>query len=101
MHPDLGVQRRVLIRSYRLYLDADRAWTIAVRDARSWFPSGRRPNGMLIGDRHLRIRQLYEERDRALHRLQLARAKLENARRRLAAPPQPAPSGARLLLLRF
>lgn len=86
MHPDLGVQRRVLIRSYRLYLDADRNWTIAVREAKSWFPAGQGPRGPMIGDRHSRIRRLYEARERALHRLLLAREKLENARRRLATP---------------
>lgn len=86
MHPDLGVQRRVLIRSYRLYLDADRNWTIAVREAKNWFPAGQRPRGAVIGDRHSRIRRLYEARERALHRLLLAREKLENARRRLAGP---------------
>ena len=83
MHPDLAVQRRVLMKSYRLYLEADRTWTLAVQGARSWFPEGRRPAGMLLGNPRSRVRQLYEARDRALQRLLIARAELERSQRRL------------------
>ncbi len=82
MHPDLVVSRRVLVKSFRLYLDADRAWTVAAQEARSWFPAGCRPAGSLVGDPHSRIRQLYETRERALQRLLVAREKLERSRRR-------------------
>jgi len=83
MHPDLIVHRKVLVKCFRLYLDADRDWTLAVQEARSWFPSGRRPGGLLLGEPRSRVRQLYEARERALQRLLVAREKLERSRMRV------------------
>ncbi len=83
MHPDLTVQRRVLARSYRLYLDADRSWSLAVRESKSWFPLSHRPPTAFLGDPGSRLRRLHDARERALQRLLVARSKLEQARRRL------------------
>ncbi|WP_347312031.1 hypothetical protein [Defluviimonas sp. SAOS-178_SWC] len=99
MHPDLDVQRRVLVKSYRLYLDADRNWTIAIKEAQSWFPADRRSGAMLVGEPHSRMRQLYEKRERALQRMLLAREKLKNARRRLGHERQPDRVSTRIFLL--
>lgn len=99
MHPDLSVQREVLIRSYRLYLDADRDWNIAVREAKTWFPARRRATAIMFGDPGSRVRRLYEARERALQRLLIAREKLENARQRLARIRQQDQVRTRILLL--
>ncbi|MCV2874606.1 hypothetical protein OEZ71_20090 [Defluviimonas sp. WL0050] len=99
MHPDLGVQRRILIRSYRFYLDADRAWNDALEEARSWYPVGQRRTACIFGDPGSRVRRLYEARDRALQRLLVAREKLENARRRIARNRQSDRGSTRIFLL--
>ncbi|MCV2869913.1 hypothetical protein OEW28_14875 [Defluviimonas sp. WL0002] len=83
MHRDLSVQRRALSKSYRLYLDADRRWTVAVQETKSWFSGTTRPPTAFLGDPGSRVRRLYDARDRALQRLLVARGKLEEARRRL------------------
>lgn len=84
MQPDLCVQRWVLISSYRRYLDADRDWTLAQLEARSWLPTGERSMVATLGDPGSRVRRSYEAREEALQRLLLVRAKLERARQRLA-----------------
>ena len=99
MHPDLGVQHRVLIRSYRFYLDADRDWTAALEEAKSWYPVGQRKTSCFLGDPGSRIRRLYEARERALNRLLLAREKLESARMRLARRDPQHRASTRVFLL--
>jgi hypothetical protein len=83
MHPDLRVRRRLLVLSYRRYLDADRAWALAEREARAWLPAKTPPPVALVGNPGSRVRRLYETRERALARLLLAREKLEQGRLRL------------------
>ncbi|MCW3782434.1 hypothetical protein [Defluviimonas salinarum] len=99
MHPDLRVQRRVLVASYTRYMVADREWTVATQEARSWFPAGKRPTSPLLGDPGSRVRRLYEARERALQRLLLAREKLERARLRLAERRRRDAEGTRIYLL--
>lgn len=83
MHPDLATRRRLLVVTYRGYIDADRAWVAAASEARSWFPLAERPVAMVIGDPGSRLRSLYDMREKALMRLQAARAKLAEAEARL------------------
>lgn len=85
MHADLETRRRVLLLTYRRYLEADRAWNIALREMRTWFPTTRRPVFAIIGNPGSPIRRLYEQRARAMHQLDVAHSKLESAKQRLAA----------------
>ena len=84
MHADLLTRRRVLISTYRRYLDADRAWHIALDEMKLWFPATSRPGPSVIGNPGSPIRKLYERRERALLQLEVARFKLDAARQRLA-----------------
>lgn len=77
-------RRRVLVATYLRFLAADRAWVEATDDARTWV-HGTPRSVATLGAPRSRIRRLYAQRDRALTRLQVARLKLEVARRRLAA----------------
>jgi len=85
MEPALEVHRRILLRSYRRYLAADRSYQAAFASAASWFPGAAGRGVIMIGDAGSSVRQSYERRDRALSRLRLARAALEEARLRVAA----------------
>lgn len=90
MHTDLETRRRVLLVTYRRYLEAERALTIARRDMKAWFPANSRPLETAIGQPGSRIRGIYDRRERAMLQLATAKAKLEEARRRLAAKrPRP------------
>ena len=71
--------------AYRRYLTAERAWTEALREARSWFPRESRPGRTTIGTPGSRLRRSYEQRQRAILLLEAARQKLEVARLRLSA----------------
>lgn len=82
MTPDLETRRRALIIYYSRYLRADRAWRVAQREARSYFPAGIRPAVPPIGDAGSRLRSLYERRDRALAQLAVAHQELNKGRRR-------------------
>lgn len=84
MHADLETRHRVLLLVYRRYLAADRAWSLAPREVKAWFPSDNQPNPFTIGDPGSRIRRLYDNRDRAMLQLHAARLKLRLARRRIA-----------------
>ena len=66
MHADLETRRRVLLLTYRRYLEADRAWNTALREMRTWFPTTRRPVSAIIGNPGSPIRRLYEQRARAM-----------------------------------
>lgn len=98
MDAQLELRRRVLVVTFRKYLDAERAWNAAMRDARTWFPAGRLPSRSTIGDPGSPIRRLYERRERAVLQLAAARLKLETARQRLEARRRAA-GGRRVLLL--
>ncbi|WP_234455076.1 hypothetical protein [Thermohalobaculum xanthum] len=84
MHPDLEVSHRVLRTSYRRYIDADRAFQRALEMALAWFPGADTHGVLMIGDPGSRLRSLYENRDRALARLQLARATFKQRQAGLA-----------------
>jgi len=84
MQSDLDLRRRVIVKLYRRYLAADRAWVIETRAAVTWLPEA--PPGKLavIGNPGSRVRRLYDRRGEALERLHVARGKLEAARQRRA-----------------
>jgi hypothetical protein len=84
MDPTLEIHRRVLVRSYRRYLAADRSYQAAIAQAATWFPVVESKGVIMIGDPGSAIRRDYERRDRALARLRLARSLLEEARLRTA-----------------
>ena len=85
MHPDLVTRRRSLTVTYERYLAADRAWSMAVRDVKLWFPPASQPHHSPIGNPGSPVRRLYEKRERALLQLGTAHLKLAVARQRLAA----------------
>lgn len=87
MNVNLAAQRRVLLLTYRRFLEADRDWTAAIRDARQWFPASPvSASPLAIGSPRSRIRRLYEQREKALHQLGVARIKLQEAKARLRRP---------------
>ena len=94
MQSDLDLRRRVLVKLYRRYAAADRAWVLETRSAVAWLPEAPPEKLALIGNPGSRVRHLYERREEAMERLHAARAKLEVARRRLAAR-----NGVRVVLL--
>jgi hypothetical protein len=85
MPSNLDLRRRVLVKYYRRYAAADRAWVLETRSAVSWLPETPPEKLALIGNPGSRVRRLYERREEALERLHAARAKLESARRRQAS----------------
>lgn len=90
MHTELETRRRVLLVTYRRYIEAERALTVARREMQAWFPPASRPRDTAIGQPGSRIRGIYDRRERAMLQLATAKAKLEEARRRLAAKrPKP------------
>jgi hypothetical protein len=84
MDSDLAVRRRAVAILYRRYLDAERAWNEAVREAASWFPAPSRPRPGAIGAPRSPLRRLHERRERAVAQLEVAVLKLKVARRRRA-----------------
>jgi len=97
MLAELAGRRRLLAVTYRRYLDAERAWTMLIRETRSWFPEESRPSRASIGNPGSRVRRAYERRERAMLQLYAARVKLEEAKRRLAAAARKGPSGRILI----
>lgn len=85
MQAELVTRRRALLVIYRRWLDADRALALALRDARTVFPSASRPPRWTIGAPGSPVRRLHEQRERALLQLQAARLKLAVAKARLDA----------------
>ena len=81
MTPELEARRRALQIIYNRYIQADRAWRLAQRDALSWFPVGRRPSVPPIGDPGSRVRRLYDDRSRVLAQLATAHQEVSEARR--------------------
>ncbi|MEQ8293422.1 MAG: hypothetical protein RIA08_14550 [Roseovarius sp.] len=90
MHSDLQTRRRVLLVTYRRYLEAERALTLARQEMKAWFPAAARPGETAIGQPGSRIRRVYDRRERAILQLAAAKEKLRIARVRLAAR-RPAP----------
>lgn len=85
MNTDLLTRRRALLVTYRRYLAADRAWALALREMKTWFPAASRPGASAIGNPGSPIRRLFEQRERALLQFETARLKLEVAKQRFAA----------------
>jgi hypothetical protein len=82
MPSDLDLRRRVLVKLYRRYIAADRAWVLETQSAVAWLPETPPEKLALIGNPGSRVRRLYDRRRDALERLHAARAKLEAARQR-------------------
>lgn len=82
MHTDLATRRRVLLLIYQRYTAAEQAWSVAQRETKAWFPQSHR-SPAIIGDPGSPIRHLYDQRERAILQLEVARLKLQVARERL------------------
>lgn len=84
MRKELEVRRRALLRAYKRYLEVERIWADAVKDARSWYPAQSRPRTSFVGNPGSPIRRLHEQRQKALHQLQVSRLKLAIAKQRFS-----------------
>ena len=82
MQSDLELRRRVLVKFYRRYAAADRAWQVGAQAAAMWLRDAPPGKLALIGDPGSPVRRLYERREDARQRLYAGRAKLETARLR-------------------
>ena len=80
MAPNTEANRRALVVFYRQFLAADRAWRVAQIEAMSWFPKGKPSSVMQIGDPGSRIRRLYDRRDQALNKLNVAQIRVKESR---------------------
>ena len=83
MDPELETRRRVLLLAHARYIAAEHAWTKAQREVQSWFPKTQRPTVVTIGNPGSMIRRLHDQRERTILQLEVARIKLEVAKRRL------------------
>lgn len=81
MHPDLKTRHRLFVQASQSYTDADFAWR---RQARARPPVSISRKISALGAPGSRLRQLYEDRDKALARLRVAQIKYDVARARLA-----------------
>jgi shikimate kinase len=90
MHPDLEFRRLVLNKTYRRYLAAEEVWLEASREVLTWFPKQTRRAAVTIGNPGSRVRRIYEQRDKALNNLAVARLHLEEGKRRIAEARHPA-----------
>jgi hypothetical protein len=88
VHPYLATRRRVLQVTYQRYLEAERAWNEATSEMKAWFPTANQPSCLMIGSPGSPIRRLYQQRERAVRQLEVARLKLEVARQRLVGQHQ-------------
>ena len=87
----LETHHRFVAVAYRRYLDADQMLVLALNDLREVFPANRMPYRGTIGAPGSRIRRLYEDRDRALCRLQASFEEFKAAKARMAARSRPRP----------
>ena len=83
MHVELQTRRRVIIETYRRYLEADRDWSRAAAEARAWFPIGERTGHAIIGNPGSPVRGLYDRRVRAIQQLETAMLKFKTAKLRM------------------
>ena len=90
MHADLSTRRRVLQVIYLRYQKADQALKIATEEMKTWFPNASQTKSSTIGNPGSPIRRLYEQREKAVHKLSVAHLKLNVARKRLAIRRQKA-----------
>lgn len=85
IHIELVTRRRVLLMTYRRYLEADRAWDISLRNLNAWVPDENLKGTLAIGSPGSPVRRLYVRRQRALVQLEAVRLKLQVAKQRIAA----------------
>lgn len=98
MYANLETRRRVLLLTYQRYLDADRTWSLAQREVRTWFPKASQRGLTAIGNPGSIVRRLYDKRERARLQLDIAYLKLEAAKQRLADRQRKA-NGSRVLYI--
>ncbi|MBE9636775.1 hypothetical protein [Salipiger mangrovisoli] len=79
-----SASRRLLMKSYSAWIEADEAFRAAQRNVTGFFPGSATHLAVQIGNRGSRVRALYNARQKALEKLQLARreALLEREARR-------------------
>lgn len=79
-----SASRRLLLKTYSAWIEADEAFRAAQRNVRGLLPGRQSHLAVQIGNRGSRVRALYNARQRALEKLQLARrqALLEREMRR-------------------
>jgi len=88
MDRDIDQNRRLLAMTYRRYIEADLGWVRARRAARAWFPEESQPYRWTMGSPQSRLRQIYEQRERALVQLAAARQKFLRAKARMEKRPR-------------
>ncbi|MGR3713545.1 MAG: hypothetical protein ACU0A6_10550 [Shimia sp.] len=87
MHPDLATRRRLFVQASQSYTHADLAWRQSLARARKLVPSTISRKVAPLGAPGSRMRKLYDDRDKALERLHVARLKLDLARARISSQP--------------
>ncbi|WP_135502061.1 hypothetical protein [Roseovarius aestuariivivens] len=85
MNHELTRKRRLLLVTYKRYLEADLGWSRASSAARAWFPDESRPYRGTMGSPRSPLRRIYEKRQRALLQLAAARAKFREAKAQMEA----------------
>jgi hypothetical protein len=88
MNARLATRRKLYIACYSRYLDADRAWSDALRAASELVSDVVGHGYWRLGAPRSRLRRLYVERDRALQRMMAAHLELESEKHRLLAKRQ-------------
>ncbi|KEO50795.1 hypothetical protein [Thioclava pacifica] len=84
MRPELTTRRRALRLAFERYIEADRAWRMAIRGLNDWFPKGAPLHSGMIGNPGSRVRRLFDARSRALLHFEIAQVKMTTAKQRLA-----------------
>ena len=83
MNARLASRRKLYITCYSRYLEADRAWSDALRLASELVSDAVGHGYWRLGAPRSRLRRLYLERDRALQRMMAAHLELEAEKHRL------------------
>ncbi|PSL18927.1 hypothetical protein [Shimia abyssi] len=83
MHPALRTRHRFVVHATLAFTKADNALRLAQRETRALMPDITSAKVRLIGHPGSRMRRLYDDRNRALERMQVAYLKLDRARSRL------------------
>lgn len=82
VHKTLKLRHRVLVEASTRYQRADQAWRHGLATAEQFIPEAVGRGYWAIGNPGSRVRRLYDERDNALRRLNVAIAKLKAGRAR-------------------
>lgn len=83
MHPSLQSRHRLVVIAYERYSAADMEWRAGLREASRIIPDVVGRSYWKIGNPGSPMRRLFEQRERALETLAVARLKLHVARERL------------------